>query len=68
VQGIILAHDTVLHVAIGDLDSTEDLEVFVGVDDAAADLDVLQELVPVLDVFTEQLVHLVELDVPQRLV
>jgi hypothetical protein len=65
---VILVVDFGLHCSVADLKTTEALEVFRSIECLSALLDLVKELVPSLDVVTEQVVDATLLDIPQGLV
>lgn len=65
---VIFCDDFDLNVAIGNLETSEALEVVVGVDDFVTCLQVPQELIPLLNVVPEQPKHALLVDVPKRLI
>jgi len=68
VQLVVLVVHFGLDGHVVDLDSAETFEVFTRVKRATSLSDLIEKLVPLVDVLTEHVVNMAELDVPQGLV
>ena len=65
---VVLVIDFCLHSSIADLDTTENLEILGSVESLAALTNLVQHLVPSLDIVAEKVIDRALLDVPESLV